>query len=91
VSQKITENFTYGQVSVGTVPTAIGVPGVGRDSITIVNGSAVAVYLGDANVTVGTGVLLAPTLGAQMNLTTTGTVYGVSVAGSAPVSFIDCN
>lgn len=90
-TKKLIENYVYGQVAIGTVPTPISVMGDGRDEITIVNHSTVPIYIGDANVTTTTGVLLAGIVGQTLVIAATAALYGVVATGTATLSYIDCN
>lgn len=88
--KKVSEGFATGQVTVLLAALQIVPSNPGRDTITLVNTSAVACWLGGSGVTVGTGLLLPGTIGATLVLPTTSAIFGIT-ASSAVISFMDCN
>jgi hypothetical protein len=87
---KVNEGFTTGQTTVLTAALQIAPANSGRDTITLVNTSAVAVWIGGSGVTVGTGLLLAGVVGQTLVLPTTAAIFGIT-ASSAVVSYMDCH
>ena len=79
-------NFAPAQVVVGNTSTLIAALRIGRASVTVENNGATAVYLGNATVSVTTGVLLPGVLGASITLPTSAAVYGVVASGNQTVS-----
>jgi hypothetical protein len=87
-------SLATGQVSVGTTvggtliaAARTGVPGTGRASVTIVNTTTTAIYLGNTGVTTTTGQLLPGVVGASITLNTTAAIYGIVAASTATVTF----
>lgn len=90
MSTTINEGFSTGQTTVLLVALQIAPASPGRDSITLVNTSAVACWIGGPGVTVGTGLLLNGVVGATLVLPTTNAIFGIT-ASSATVSYMDCH
>lgn len=82
-------SFKSSQATVAATATLIAAARPGRRKITIVNPSAVAVYLGDAGVTTTTGVLLPGVVGAQVTIETPEAVYGVVATSTQAVSAVE--
>jgi hypothetical protein len=72
------------------VAARTGVNGTGRISVTVINNSTTAVYLGPSGVTSSSGMILPGVVGASVTLTTTAAIYGALAAtGSALISYYE--
>lgn len=79
--------FATAQVSVAATATLIAAGRNQRNSITVTNTTAVAIYLGNSSgVTTSTGTLLPGVIGASLTLPYDGAVYGISSTGSNTVT-----
>ena len=67
------------------VPARTGALGTGRISTIVKNIGAIAIYIGNAGVTTGTGFLL--NAGESVTWDTTAAVYGVTAAGSGLICY----
>jgi len=90
-NKKMAEGIKTGQATVGITATLIAPAGNGREAITIVNGGAVDVFLGNASVSITTGILLAGVKGQTLTLYGTDAVYGIVASGTQVVSYADNN
>lgn len=90
MATNVYEGFTTGQTTVLLAAIQIAPASAGRDTITLVNTSAVACWIGGAGVTVGTGLLLNGAVGATLVLPTTAALFGIT-ASSATISYMDCH
>lgn len=82
-------NLATGQVTVATTATVIAATRATRRSITVVNGGGTAFYLGGSTVSTTTGVLVFGTIGAAITLNVTGTISGIVISGTEPVSYFE--
>lgn len=82
-------SFKTSQPVIAAAATLIVAARLGRKKVTVVNPSAVAVYLGDSGVTTATGVLLAGVVGASVTIETDQAVYGVVAASTQAVSAVE--
>ncbi len=87
-------SLATGQVSVAATATSIatartGAPGTGRASITLVNTTTTAIYIGGSGVTTTTGQLLPGVVGASLTLNTTAAIYGIVATGTATVTELE--
>lgn len=82
------DNFGTNQVALSIAATLISAARVGRQSITVVNLSAIDIYIGNSNtVTTSTGQLLLGIRGTAMTLNIVGAVYGIAATGTPSVSY----
>lgn len=85
----VAENIATGQTTVGATATLIAVARVGRYSITVENSGTTDLFVGDAQVTAGTGVLLPGVVGASITLNFSGALFAIAGSGSQAVSFYE--
>lgn len=79
-----TANFTPFQGSVAATSSPLVAARAFRASVTIVNSSGVALYLGNTGVTTTTGVIINP--GYSVTLNTTTAIYAVVATGTQTIS-----
>lgn len=78
------------QVSVAATATLIVAARTGRRAVSVINHSAVNIFLGNsASVTVSNGALLLGTVGTAVSFEYSGDVYGISTSGSNVVSYVE--
>lgn len=83
--------FAYGAISVGTSATAIPTANMGNRKAIIVrnNSNSVKVFVGDSNVTTGTGFPLLPSESMPFDLSSGANIYGIVSAGTAEVRYLE--
>lgn len=86
--------FATAQVSVGVAATLIaaartGPTGTGRIAITIENIGTTDVFIGNANVTIATGMLLPGIKGGNLTIPTTAAVYGIVAVAAQTVTVLE--
>jgi hypothetical protein len=79
-------NIAPNQVSIATTATLIAAARPGRQTITVEQLGATAVYLGGAGVTTGTGAWLPGVAGSSITLNFSGALYGITASGSEAVA-----
>jgi hypothetical protein len=82
-------NLGTAQVNVGATPTLLAAARPTRRSIVITNHGATVVFVGDAAVSISTGLKLLGQDGAAVSLDTTGAVYAIVGSGSQLVSLME--
>lgn len=82
------EDFSTGQVSVGTSATLLFTAQPGVDEVTIQNLGTTEVFLGKAGVTTSNGFPLPGVAGASITLPVTEAIYGVVASGTQSVAII---
>lgn len=78
-----------GQAAVTASPTLIVAARTDRRGVLIINGSAVELFIGDATVTIGTGLRLVPIAGTGIMIPTEHALYGVSGGAGNAVSYME--
>jgi hypothetical protein len=86
MTKKNYEAFATAQVVVGTTATLISAARDGTDDVTIVNFGTTQVFIGNANVTTGTGFPLPGVVGASLTIPATTAIYGIVASGTQPVA-----
>lgn len=87
--QGFPQTINTGSATVTTTASQIVAARPGRQSVTIQNETAVAVRIGPAGVTAGTGYLLPATIGATFTTTSGAALYAITGSGTATVSYIE--
>jgi hypothetical protein len=77
--------FRTAQVSVGTTATLLCAARADRRAVTIEDLGSTDVYIGDANVTTGNGILLPGGAGSSITIPTTAAIYGIVGTGTQTV------
>ena len=86
--KKTYEAFATSQVTVGATPTLISAARDGGDSVTIENLGTTQVFIGNANVTTGTGFPLPGVVGASLTIPATTAIYGIVASGTQAVAVL---
>lgn len=81
--------LTTNQVSVANVATQIVAARNERRSLLIINHGTTDVFIGDASVTIATGVKLKGSDGAAISIPTISAIYGIVAAGTQMISYIE--
>ncbi len=79
-------NLAPFQASVTTTPTALALARTQRQFVTVINSGTTPIYLGAANVTAATGVMLPGVAGASITIAFTGDLYAVTASGTQAVT-----
>lgn len=79
-------NLAPFQASVTTAPTPLALARVQRQFVTVINSGTTPIYLGAANVTAATGVMLPGVAGASITIAFTGDLYAVTASGTQAVT-----
>jgi hypothetical protein len=80
-------NFAPAQISIGASATQIVAARAARMTVTVINTSSTAFYIGSSpSVTASTGVLIPAGVGVSITLAYTGALYGVTASGTAAVN-----